>query len=152
LWTVDSGSLARSDCGRSNNQTGALLGSTTLGKRIGFSPWNEGIVKNLEYLDVDLLFFTTEERVACQGIYSRSSLNIGQLTPSDHQGRSLCSFSAFYFILPEPMTTSISFPLSSQDSMKSILPSWRSPFPCNSPIPCFKIKGMCLHSASDITC
>jgi hypothetical protein len=32
-------------CGRSNHQTGAVLGSTTLGKRIGFRPWSKGIVK-----------------------------------------------------------------------------------------------------------
>ncbi|PMD57271.1 uncharacterized protein K444DRAFT_50212 [Hyaloscypha bicolor E] len=38
------------------------------------------------------------------------------------------------------MTTSISFSLSSQDPMKSTSPSWRSPFPCNSPIPLFKSK------------
>jgi hypothetical protein len=41
------------------------------------------------------------------------------------------------------MTTSISSPLSSQGSMKSISPSWRPLFPCNSPIPHFKFKSMC---------
>ena len=54
-------SLTRSDCGRSKYQTGSLLRSTTLGKRIGFWPWSEGIVENHGLLVVIPLFSTTED-------------------------------------------------------------------------------------------